>query len=158
MTRTAIGDVSCQNCENVEFEWVVSEIVTFWAVQCPPWVSSGTAKKLQQHHLLQLYQLCFHLFLLACQDFEESGLLQWAQFWTCPAKQFFLRMTEIERKVSFCLKSEVNTHTFSIYLLKSDLFIFKKVWRQPCPDLSFVQRLFLAVVVPWNRMSSNIWT
>ena len=68
----------------------------------------------------------FHSFLLAGQDFEESGLLQRAQFWTGPAKQFFLRMTEIERKVSFCSKSEVNTRRLSIYLLLRVISSFSK--------------------------------
>ena len=156
MTRIAIGDVSCPNCENVELSlseyWVK---LSLFELSCPPWVSSGTAKKLQQHHLQQ--QLCFIHFYLLVRILRNLGFCNGHNF-RHALQNIFLRMTEIERKVSFCLKSEVNTHTFSIYLLKSDLFIFKKVWRLPCPDLSFVQRLFLAVVVPWNRMSSNIWT
>ena len=157
MTRIAIGDVSCPNCENVELSlseyWVK---LSLFELSGPPWVSSGTTKKLQQHHLQQ--QLCFIHFYLLVRILRNLGFCNGHNFGHA-LQNIFLRMTEIERKVSFCLKSEVNTHRFSMYLLLKVICSFSKRF-EGClaPDLSFVQRLFLAVVVPWNRMSSNIWT
>ena len=129
MTRIAIGDVSCPNCENVELSlseyWVK---LSLFELSCPPWVSSGTTKKLQQHHLQQ--QLCFIHFYLLVRILRNLGLCNGHNFGHA-LQNIFLRMTEIERKVSFCLKSEVNTHRFSIDFALEWLVHFQKgnsVW------------------------------